>query len=143
MGTTIRRYIAHLHDNGTLAQLIRYGVAGVMTTMIYSALYLALAWTLFPGERAAMAVPFAFVTALVVGFILHSRWSFAGHGARDNSGRQHGKFLIVHSAGFALNMAFTWVLTAHLGLPVWAPLLPAVTITPIASFLLQRQWVFA
>ncbi|MDB5726162.1 MAG: polysaccharide synthesis protein GtrA [Novosphingobium sp.] len=90
-----------------------------------------------------MAVPFAFVAALVVGFVLHSRWSFAGHGTRENSGLLRAKFLIVHGAGFAVNLAITWFLTAHVGAPVWAPLIPAVTIVPVASFLLLRQWVFA
>jgi putative flippase GtrA len=49
----------------------------------------------------------------------------------------------VHCIGLALNLAFTWLLTAGLAAPVWAPLLPSVTITPLITFLLQRQWVFA
>jgi putative flippase GtrA len=143
MVTAIRRYFELICAGSALVQVIRYGLAGVVTTMIYSSLYLALVWSVFPDGRAVMAVPFAFVAALTVGFFLHSHWSFAGHGARENSGRQHGKFLIAHCAGLALNMAFTWLLTACLGAPAWAPLLPTVTITPVASFLLQRQWVFA
>jgi putative flippase GtrA len=132
-----------IRDRGTLVQLIRYGIAGVITATVYSSVYLTLVSAMFPGGKSVMAVPFAFVTALILGFHLHSRWSFAGHGTRENSGRQHGKFLAVHAAGFALNMVFTWVLTAHLGAPTWSPLIPAVTIVPLASFLLQRQWVFA
>lgn len=143
MAPTIRRHLAPIRTGGPLAQLIRYGVAGAITAGLYSALYLALAWSVFSGERAVLAVPFAFVTALVVGFLLHSRWSFAGHGTRDGSGRQQGRFLIVHCAGLALNLAFTWLLTAGLGAPIWTPLIPTVTVTPLATFLLQRQWVFA
>ena len=125
------------------AQLLRYGLAGIVTAATYSTLYLLLVYWVFPGGRAVLAVPFAFAAALVLGFYLHSRWSFAGHGKRDNSGRQHGKFFIVHAGGSALNLAFTWVLTAYFSAPVWTPLIPSVTITPVASFLLQRQWVFA
>jgi putative flippase GtrA len=143
MTRAIRRYFELIRTSSPLIQLIRYGLAGGVTATVYSSLYLTLAWSMFPGGRAVMAVPFAFVMALMVGFQLHSRWSFAGHGTRENSGRQHGKFLVVHAAGFALNMAFTWVLTAWLGAPVWAPLVPSVAIIPLASFLLQRQWVFA
>jgi len=79
-----------------LGQMIRYGFAGGLATLIYSSVYLPLAWWIFPGERAVLAVPFAFTTALCAGFFLHSHFSFAGHGTRENSGRQHGKFLIVH-----------------------------------------------
>lgn len=138
--------LRHLRSDGkavTIAQFVRYFMAGGLTAAVYSGLYLALVWWAFPSDLAVLAVPFAFVPTLVLGFFLHSSWSFAGHGMRDHSGRQHGKFLIVHSAGFVLNMAFTWVLTAYLGAPVWTPLVPTVTITPFASFLLQRRWVFA
>lgn len=139
----MRQHFKLVFTGSGLGQVLRYGLAGGITATIYALLYLALAWSVFPGERAVMAVPFAFVTALIVGFVLHSRWSFAGHGTRENNGRQYGKFLIVHSAGFVLNMALTWLLTARLGAPVWAPLIPTVTIIPAASFLLLRQWVFA
>jgi putative flippase GtrA len=138
-----RQRLKAILTSSVLAQVVRYGLAGGITTAIYSAIYLALAWSVFPAGRAMMAVPFAFVAALIVGFVTHSRWSFAGHGTRDNTGLQHGKFLIVHGAGFALNLAFTWLLTARLGAPVWAPLIPTVTIIPVVSFLLLRQWVFA
>jgi putative flippase GtrA len=143
MRPTARRYFELIATSSPFAQAVRYGLAGAITAMIYSSIYLALAGTVFPDGRAVMAVPFAFATALIAGFLLHSRWSFAGHGTRENSGRQHCRFLAVHSAGFALNMAFTWFLTARLGAPVWAPLVPTVTITPGLSFLLQRRWVFA
>ncbi len=140
---TIQRHLELLCTGSTLAQLIRYGVAGAITAGLYSTIYLALAWSVFPGKQAVLAVPFAFATAIVAGFLLHSRWSFAGHGTRESGIRQYGRFLIVHSAGFALNLAFTWLLTAGLGAPIWTPLIPTVTITPLATFLLQRQWVFA
>lgn len=126
-----------------LVQMLRYGFAGGLATLVYSCVYLPLAWWVFPGEHAVFAVPFAFASALTVGFFLHSHFSFAGHGTRENSGRQHGKFLIAHLIGLTLNVAFTWFLTAGLGAPAWAPLLPSVTITPLVTFLLQRQWVFA
>lgn len=103
----------------------------------------SLAWWVFPDGQAVMAVPFAFATALAAGFFLHSRWSFAGHGMRENSGRQHARFLAAHCVGLALNMFFTGLLTAVLDAPAWAPLLPSVTITPLITFALQRQWVFA
>jgi putative flippase GtrA len=137
------RHIRIEIKGATIAQFVRYFLAGGITAATYSFIYLSLVWWLFPGGLAVLAVPVAFAPTLVLGFFLHSSWSFAGHGMRDKSGWQQGKFLIVHSAGFVLNMTYTWVLTAYLGAPVWTPLIPTVTITPIASFMLQRWWVFA
>ena len=143
MTAAIHRQFDIICSSGLLGQLIRYGFAGGLATIVYSSVYLPLALWVFPDARAVWAVPFAFLTALTAGFFLHSHWSFAGHGTRDNSGRQHAKFLIVHCVGLAMNLLFTWTLTAGMGAPAWAPLLPSVTITPLVTFVMQRQWVFA
>ena len=143
MTAMIQRQFEHFWNSGMLGQLVRYGLAGGLATAIYSAVYLPLAWWVFPDGRAVLAVPFAFMTALSAGFFLHSMWSFAGHGTRESSGRQHLKFLAVHLVGLTMNLTFTWTLTAVLGAPAWAPLLPSVTLTPLVTFALQRQWVFA
>lgn len=125
-----------------LGQIVRFGIAGLLSTLIYSAVYLPLSAYVFAREHAVYAVPFAFVVAVTAGFFLHSAWSFKGHGERDTSGRQHMKFVVVQLFGLVLNAGFTWVLTALLHQPNWVPLIPIVTITPIATFALNRQWVF-
>ena len=86
--TAIIHRIGELQRNGVLGQLVRFGIAGVISTVIYSAVYLPLAWWVFPNLAVA-AVPFAFAVAVTCGFFLHSAWSFMGHGTRENSGRQH------------------------------------------------------
>lgn len=125
-----------------LGQIVRFGIAGLLSTLIYSAVYLPLSAYVFAREHAVYAVPFAFVVAVTAGFFLHSAWSFRGHGERDTSGRQHMKFVVVQLFGLVLNAGFTWVLTALLHQPNWVPLIPIVTITPLATFALNRQWVF-
>jgi putative flippase GtrA len=143
MAAAIQRQFETIWTSGILGQLIRYGFAGALATAVYSSVYMPLALWVFPGGHAVFAVPFAFMTALTAGFFLHSHFSFAGHGTRENSGRQHAKFLMVHCVGLSMNLAFTWGLTAGLGAPAWAPLLPSVTLTPLVTFVLQRQWVFS
>lgn len=133
--------IDEFRRSGVLGQVIRFGIAGGISTVIYSAVYLPLAWWVFP-TLAVAAVPFAFAVAVTCGFFLHSFWSFKGHGSRDNSGRQHIKFLIVQGFGLVLNAIFTWILADLLHYPDWVPLIPVVTVTPIATFALNRQWVF-
>lgn len=125
-----------------LGQLIRFGIVGAISTVIYAAVYLPLADLVLPRGWAVVAVPPAFLIAAACGFVLHSGWSFKGHGTRDPSGRQHIKFLLVQGFGMLLNMTFTWVLTGPLDQPTWVPLIPVVVVTPLATFALNRQWVF-
>ena len=132
-----------MRASGLIGQLVRFGIAGGISTLIYAAVYLPLAYYVFDREWAVLAVPPAFLVAVAAGFPLHSMWSFKGHGTRDQSGRQHLKFFLVQSFGLALNAAFTWIITGPLlhG-PVWLPMIPVLTVTPLATFALNRQWVF-
>jgi putative flippase GtrA len=125
--------------NEAVAQLARFGVVGLSLAGVYSAIYWYLATYVMPPVAA---VVIAFAVSVSLGFVLHSRWSFRGHGAREDR-RLKIKFLLVQSSGFLLNEAFTWVLTGPLVRgPTWWPLIPAIFVTPFATFLLNRQWVF-
>ena len=139
--TAIIHRIGELQRSGVIGQIVRFGIAGVISTVIYSAVYLPLAWWVFPNLAVA-AVPFAFAVAVTCGFFLHSAWSFKGHGTRESSGRQHLKFLTVQLFGLLLNAIFTWLIADLMHYPDWVPLIPIVTITPLATFALNRQWVF-
>jgi putative flippase GtrA len=124
-----------------LGQMIRFGIVGGLSTLVYAAIYWPLAtYVMTP----VLAVVVAFAIAVCIGYILHSRWSFRGHGRPERTAREQTRFLIVQSFGMVLNAVFTWVLTGPLfhG-PTWWPLVPAVTVTPLATFGLNRQWVFA
>ena len=125
-----------------LGQIIRFGIAGGLSTIVYSAVYLPLTTWVLPKTQAVLAVPPAFLVAVIFGFFVHSAWSFRGHGTRDSSGRQHLKFLVVQGFGLVLNALFTWIATGLLHQQPWVALIPVVTITPIATFALNRQWVF-
>lgn len=139
----IRRAETMVRDNPVLGQLLRFGIAGGISTLIYSAVYLPLTTWVWPGPRAVYAVPFAFAVAVTAGFFLHSRWSFKGHGSREPGGFRQVKFVAVQASGVGLNALVTWVGTALLGYPAWAPLLPAVLIATIFTFILNRWLVFA
>ena len=123
----------------TFGQLVRFAIVGFSLAGVYSVIY----WYLATNVMAPMlAVVVAFLVAVSLGFVLHSRWSFRGHGQREDN-RLKVKFLLVQGSGFILNEIFTWVLTGPLvNGPTWWPLIPAIFITPLATFLLNRQWVF-
>lgn len=131
-----------LGRNPVLGQLVRFGIAGGISTVIYAAVYLPLTTWVFRGAQAVFAVPFAFAVAVTAGFFLHSMWSFRGHGTREHGGRQQLKFVAVQGFGLALNAAFTWGITDLARMPAWVALIPVVTVIPIATFWINRQWVF-
>lgn len=139
----IRKTEAMFAANPVLGQLLRFAITGGFTSLLYSAVYLPLTLTLFPGKRAVFAVPIAFAVAATVGFVLHSRFSFKDHGTREPGGWQQAKFVIVQASGMLLNALITWIATARLGLPAWAPLVPAILLAAIFTFMLNRYWVFA
>ena len=113
-------------SNETLGQLVRFAIVGFSLAAIYSAIYWYLA---------------TYAMAVSLGFVLHSRWSFRGHGKAEDR-RMKIKFLVVQGAGFVLNEGFTWLLTGPMHGPTWWPLIPAIFVTPLATYLLNRQWVF-
>jgi len=123
----------------TFGQLVRFAIVGFALAALYSAIYWYLATYLMPPVAA---VVIAFLVSVSIGFLLQSRWSFRGHGAEEDH-RLKVKFLLVQLSGFFLNEAFTWVLTGPLvhG-PTWWPLIPAIFVTPLATFALNRQLVF-
>ncbi|QQV76935.1 GtrA family protein [Sphingomonas aliaeris] len=128
-------------DVGAIGQLLRFGIAGLASASIYGGVYLALAARV-PAAHATLAVPPAFAIALTFSYALHSLWSFRGHGRRPDGGLRPLRFLIVQLAQLGTNIAVTWLLTFWLGTPAWVPLLLAILIVPLASFYLQRTWVF-
>lgn len=124
--------------NETFGQLVRFAIVGFSLAALYSAIY----WYLATFVMApVLAVVVAFAVAVSLGFVLHSRWSFRGHGKREDR-QMKIRFFLVQGSGFLLNEAFTWVLTGPMHGPTWWPLIPAIFITPLATFVLNRQLVF-
>ena len=122
----------------TVGQLVRFAIVGFSLAGVYSVIYWVLATYVMPPVAA---VVIAFLVSVSIGFVAHSRWSFRGHGAEEDH-RLKIKFLLVQSSGFVLNEIFTWVLTGPMHGPTWWPLVPAIFVTPLATFALNRQLVF-
>ncbi len=123
-----------------LGQLVRYAITGGAVTALGTAAYGA--FVAFTVMDPMLAVFLAYVLCVAVGYVVHSRWSFRGHGRRDNPARTTGRFFAVSLVSYLLNSAFTWVLTKGLGGPDWWPVIPMLFVTPLATFALNRRWVF-
>ncbi|MFM9852963.1 MAG: GtrA family protein [Sphingomonadaceae bacterium] len=121
-------------------QVIRFGLTGGLLTLLVAGSYWAIAELLHIDPMLSLTLVFIVFTAL--GYVLHSRWSFAGHGARDNVGVRGLRFFASNSLGFLANQGFVWFLVKYLGGPTWWPIIPIIFVTPLITFTLNRRWVF-
>jgi putative flippase GtrA len=123
-----------------LAQAVRFGIAGGIATVLGAATY----WTFanFAGVGPMVANFFGYLLAAVSGYLMYSRWSFKGHGRRENALRTTSRFFLVSLVSLGLNSFFVWLLMTALRGPNWWPVITMVFVTPVITFLLNRQWVF-
>lgn len=126
--------------SGLLGQLIRFGIAGGITTGLYTLVYSPLAAFKITSEQVANIC--GYLVAVVSGYLLHSKWSFRGHNAQAT--QTSWRFFLVSLISYVLNTVFVWLLTddAMLAGPWWWPLIPILFVTPLITFALNRIWVF-
>jgi len=131
-----------IRNNGEiLGQLVRFGVTGVLLTLLVAAGYWVLAT--FFGVEPMFSLTLNYLVFTGVGYLMHSRFSFKGYGSRDNETVRTARFFAVNSIGFLVNQFFVWLLVKQLGGPTWWPVLPILFVTPLVTFALNRRWVFA
>lgn len=137
----VSKAIDHLNANTMFGQLLRYAITGGGITLLGAGLYAAMVTLSHVDEQVAVLAAYLFCVA--VGYVLHSRWSFRGHGDRTNPAKTTGRFFIVSLVSYSLNAIFTWGLVQGLELPRWTPVIPMLFVTPLATFALNRRWVFS
>jgi putative flippase GtrA len=122
-----------------LAQLVRFGITGALVTAlgvgVYAIVALLLKWHPQLGNFLA------YVTAVATGYVMHSSWSFKGHGGERTHATKF-RFIVVSIISYALNAFWVWLLFTRLGLGRGAPIVPMLFVTPAVTFLLNRHWVF-
>lgn len=121
-------------------QAIRFGVSGGLLTVLVAGGYWVVAQ--FGHIDPNVSLTLVFVVLSGLGYVLHSRWSFKGHGSRDNAPLRTFKFAVTNVSGFLTNQLFVWWLVKYLGGPTWWPVIPIVLLTPLLTFTLNRRWVF-
>ena len=122
-------------------QAVRYGIAGLLITILFSASYWAV--TELVGIDPMLSLTIVFVVFSGVSYVTHGAFSFRGYGARDRHHVRATRFFLVNLVGFALNQFFVWLLVKQLGGPTWWPIVPFIAVTPWVTFALHRKWVYA
>ena len=125
---------------GLMPQLVRFAVAGLTVTAFSALIYLVLSSAL--AVPALLANVAAHSCGVMLGFQLHSRWSFRQDTRRDGPARLT-RFAAASVASLSLNSLWVWALVHGLGAPPWAPVPAMLFVTPLASFAINRWWVFA
>jgi putative flippase GtrA len=122
-----------------LGQLARFAVTGAFVTAlgvgVYALVALVFRWHPQLGNFLA------YVVAVATGYLMHSQWSFRGHGA-ERTHATRVRFATVSIISYALNSFWVWLLFSQLQLGRAAPILPMLFVTPLVTFTLNRQWVF-
>jgi putative flippase GtrA len=122
-----------------IAQLARFVISGAFVTALGVAVYALVALVLRWHPQVGNFL--AYVVAVATGYVMHSQWSFRDHGGE----RTHAtrlRFALVSVISYALNSLWVWLLFTRMDLGRAAPIVPMLFVTPVVTFVLNRQWVF-
>lgn len=120
------------------AEILRFGVVGVAATLTH---FLVLTLGVEElGLEPTLANGMAFCVALLVTFFGQSLWVFRGHVGINAA--ILAKFGVSLLAGLAGNMAIMALCTRGLGLPYQVGFIAGLVIVPLASYVLNKFWVF-
>lgn len=122
-------------------QAARYGFAGLVITILFSAAYWAVAE--LGGVDPMVSLALVFVVFSGISYVTHGAFSFRGYGGRDRHHIRAARFFAVNVLGFILNQFFVWLLVKHLHGPTWWPIVPFIAVTPWVTFALHRKWVYS
>ena len=122
-----------------LAQLVRFVISGATVTALGVAVYAFVALLLHWHPQVGNVL--AYLVAMGTGYIMHSTWSFRGHGS-ERTHATRVRFLIVSLISYVLNAFWVWLLFTRFQLGRAAPIVPMLFVTPAVTFTLNRQWVF-
>ncbi len=119
-------------------QLARFAIAGFGVTLFSTLVYLTFAYPFHLKPMTANAL--SYCAGFVASYAAHSRWSFRARAGEDAS--MILRFMAASGFAFALNSLWVWLATGLFHLPALAPVPAMVFATPLASFVLNRYWVF-
>ena len=138
---SLRSTLAAIHPafaSEAFWQLVRFAIAGLGVTLFSVTIYSVAAVLI--GVPPLGANTISWLCSVAVGYAVHSRWSFGAE--RSGEAGKVLKFLMASGFAFALNSFWVWLTTGFFGLHPLAPVPLMMGVTPLASFLLNRYWVF-
>jgi putative flippase GtrA len=120
-----------------LAQLLRFGLVGLLATLVHALIALLLIQF---GFGPLLANPLAFLVAFQISYLGHSRWSF--NLTKPCRFSHMSRFFIVSIFGILCSQGFLFGLLEFTRLTASISLLIALGISAVCTFFLSRQWAF-
>jgi len=115
----------------------RFAVVGALATATHAVVFTG-AIELAHIEPV-LATALAFIVAMLTGFALNRRWTFA---VRDATAQRLWRYAFAALAGLALNAALMFCVVHLLHASPYLGLAAAIVIVPPVSFALNHFWVF-
>jgi putative flippase GtrA len=138
-----RTFVKHLRSpgSGLLGQLVRFGLAGGLVTLVYLTVTTVLYQVVGLPFQAALAI--GFVTALMLHFTLQRLFVWMHQdGFALPFRHQVGRYLLMAGAQYGCTAASTAVLPGALGLPTEVVYLATMVVVTTTGFLLMRFVIF-
>jgi putative flippase GtrA len=124
-----------------LQRLVGFGVIGVIATLTYAIVVIALVESLALAPTVAAVL--AFVVAMQVSYFGNVRWVFADRVASAEQAGLIIRFVGVSGLSFMLNVGGMYILTEHVVLSYWWGLLFSFLAVPLVTFLAHNSWTFS
>ena len=121
-----------------LLQILKFGFVGLVATAIHTAMLLFLVEKL--GMEPVLASVPAFLTALIISFVMNHRWTFMANGSYK---RFFLRYAAVSVAGLILNIAIMYATVSMMHQSYIIGLGGVIILVPLFSFFLQRYWTFS
>ncbi len=130
--------IQYFKKQTTLKQFIKFGLIGVLNTLIDLIAYIFFTRILF--WHYLVAALFAFIISASSSFILNSYWTFEV--LQEKIKLRYAKFLLVALGGLCLTELFLYILVDKFyWFDLWAKIF-TVLIVVNWNFFLQKYWTF-
>lgn len=120
-----------------VAQLIKFGLVGVLNTLITFAVFTALVKGAGLWYLAASGV--GFLAGAVNGFLMNRSWTFRGH---DGGALAPVRWTVVQGCGLLGNLGLIYLFVNDVGVGKLAGQALAIALVVGATFYVNRVWTF-
>ncbi len=121
-----------------IALMARYGIVGVLASVVHASIGLALHKLL--GMDPFWAHATGWFGGLFTAYFGHYHFSFKDKGAHK---KRFPKFVVTALTGFTLHQGGVYLLVNHLQLDYSTQALPILMVcVPVVTFLMSKFWVF-
>ncbi|MBQ3557692.1 MAG: GtrA family protein [Oscillospiraceae bacterium] len=124
--------------NKLLNQILRFGVVGIIATVLDYGLFLLL--TELCRVHYLIANPVAFLVSVIVNYILSVKFVFDAD-KRRSTGAQFTFFTAMSAVGLGINELLLWLLSGLLPVPTSVSKLAATAVVMVYNFITRKLFL--